>query len=950
MVLRQVDLLEREGELARAAALLREAREGHGRLLAFVGPAGIGKTALLDEVCLSAEAAGGFTVLRARGGELERGFPHGVVRQLLETHLRGLAASERARLLRGAAQLAAPVVAPDFAAAGEQPDRDASFAVMHGLYWLTANMTDRAPLVLAVDDAQWADRVSLRFLVHLARRLEGMGVLVAVCVRSGEPDPPEDLLSALTAEGQIDVLRPQPLTLEASARLIRARLGDATDREFAAACHRASGGTPFLLVELITALRERGVAPTGDAASAVEEVGPQTVARAILTRLGRLPPGASELARAVAVLGADARLNRAARLAVIPEDEAIEASDALVAMSILRAGFPLEFVHPVVREAVYDDLPPAARAAAHARAADLLTREHAEPDAVATHLLLTEPAARRESVDQLREAAAGAVSRGAPESAVTYLRRALAEGGVDTRRRASLLFELGRAAGLTRPADGIEHLREARGLASDPIERAQIAHELVNGLMYMTEWDAALAVTRSTLDEIRGVDDDLALRFEVLRAVQEFLDLKGLSDLLRRLPELRALATRGTPAGRSLAAVLAAVHAWLGVPALEVRQLLEVALDAGRLPIDEGGESMPVALALQALILTDDLDGALELVAEALADSQRRASVAGVALALAHRGWVSARRGDLRAAEADLRTTMKIVRDHQVRTAEFGFVWYFTDAIAERPELDDEARWLADVEVAPTLRGSVVVPLNLETRGRIRLAHGDVAGAIEDLGRCAEIPYAHGTPNGWGWRAALAVALAASERDRALQLARAQLDGAGRVGLPRAIGVGLRALGLVEGGEEGLAHLEQSVQVLADSPARLEYARSLVELGAGRRRTGKRAAAREPLREGLDLAYRCGATRLEARARAELAATGARPRRALTTGRDALTPSEERVAAMAAAGMSNPEIAQALFVTRKTIENHLGRIYAKLAINSREDLPRALSADDTRGT
>jgi DNA-binding CsgD family transcriptional regulator len=160
--------------------------------------------------------------------------------------------------------------------------------------------------------------------------------------------------------------------------------------------------------------------------------------------------------------------------------------------------------------------------------------------------------------------------------------------------------------------------------------------------------------------------------------------------------------------------------------------------------------------------------------------------------------------------------------------------------------------------------------------------------------------------------------------------------------MARAIGVGLRTLGVVEGGAEGLAHLEEAVAVLADSPARLEHARALVELGAARRRANQRAAAREPLRQGLDLAHRCGATRLAQRARDELAASGARPRREMITGRDALTATEQRIAAMAADGMSNPQIAQALFVTRKTVENHLGRIYPKLGIRSRDQLAAEL--------
>jgi DNA-binding CsgD family transcriptional regulator len=147
---------------------------------------------------------------------------------------------------------------------------------------------------------------------------------------------------------------------------------------------------------------------------------------------------------------------------------------------------------------------------------------------------------------------------------------------------------------------------------------------------------------------------------------------------------------------------------------------------------------------------------------------------------------------------------------------------------------------------------------------------------------------------------------------------------------------------MLQGGQRGLADLREAADVLRESGARLEHARALVEFGAALRRANQRAAAREPLRAGLDLAYRCGAGRLAHRAATELRATGARPRRAVLTGLEALTPSERRVAELAAGGMSNPEIAQALFVTLNTVEGHLRHVYQKLAISSRGQLPTAL--------
>jgi ATP/maltotriose-dependent transcriptional regulator MalT len=184
--------------------------------------------------------------------------------------------------------------------------------------------------------------------------------------------------------------------------------------------------------------------------------------------------------------------------------------------------------------------------------------------------------------------------------------------------------------------------------------------------------------------------------------------------------------------------------------------------------------------------------------------------------------------------------------------------------------------------------------------------------------------------------------VAAEDPGQARQLADSELAEARRAGLPRSAGIALRTRGLLEGGERGLRDLREAAEVLAASAARLEHARALVELGAALRRANQRTAARAPLRTGLDLAHRCGAVRLALRARAELLTAGAKPRRAVLTGLEALTASERRVAELAVAGMSNPEIAQALFVTLSTVEGHLRQTYRKLSISSRGQLPGAL--------
>lgn len=937
-------LLERAHEIERLHAALDDAAEGRGRLMVVEGPAGIGKTALLGFTCAAAHDS--LVVLRARGGELEREFPHGVVRQLFESHLKAADTSRREQLLAGAARLAAPAVSPDSVVPEQRASADPSFAVTHGLYWLTVNLADERPVLLAVDDVQWSDAGSLRYLVHLTRRLEGLPVVVAIGLRTGEPEAPEALIGDLVGDPAAEILRPQALTRTAVGEMLQAATGEPASAEFVAACLTATGGIPFLLRELIAALVNQRVKPTTEAVALVGDIGPRTVGRVILRRLSRLPAAASELTRAVAVLGVDAGLHTAGRLARLGESDAVAVTDILVRMDILEPGRPLRFVHPFVRAAVYESMSVTARAAAHGRAADLLADQGADVDAVATHLLQAEPRASADRVARLREAAARAIARGAAESAVTYLARALEEGGLATDQRAQLHHEVGRAFRVIDRDQAIPHLTTARDIAVDPALRAEIAYDLADIHYYTGRWEEASQLAEDALAELGGRDPEFARRIEALRSGQAFWDKRHLGEFVHKLPELRELAEVDSPAGRLIAVMLAAASAWLTAPKEEVLRFVDLGWAGGRFLAEGGAESWVLPNLFQALVLVEELDRATTLIDLAVEDARALGSEWGATMALPHRAWVQARRGDLRAAAAEAPAAS------EAWAVESGLWpvahWYCVDPLIERPELADDARRVQTREIDPALRNLVAWSIAHECRGRIRLANGDRAGAIEDLTRCSQEPHAYGNPNGWGWRPALALAIAPAEPDRALELATAELDSAQRVGMPRAIGVALRTLADIDHDVRAIEHYEESVSVLEESPAPLELARSLVGLGSAHRRAGRRTEAREPLRAGLDLANRCGAARLEERARTELAATGARPRRARIAGRDALTPSEHRIAQMAADGLSNREIAQALFVTRKNVENHLGRVYSKLDIRSREELDSALRRDEER--
>src|SRR4051812_30024240 len=360
-------LLERDREVAALDRLIDEAEKGHGHVALIEGPAGIGKSRLLAEA--RERAAGRMTVLTARCSELERDFSFGAVRQLFEEAARE--PERRQRLLAGAA---APV---EGVLGGGADAAEGSFAVLHGLYWATLNLAEERPVLLAIDDLQWSDRPTLRFVAYLARRLEGAPVLVAATLRSTDPGTDPTLLSEIAGDPLCEAVRPGPLGEASVAELVRARLDADADPLFSAACQEATGGNPLLLRQLVAALEDDGVSPTAASAALVREIGPRAVSRTVLLRISRLPEETVAVARAVAVLGESSALPAVARLTGLDEATVARAAGELARADILRPEPPLGFVHPLVRDAVYGDMPAAERELEHGRAADVLAGAHA---------------------------------------------------------------------------------------------------------------------------------------------------------------------------------------------------------------------------------------------------------------------------------------------------------------------------------------------------------------------------------------------------------------------------------------------------------------------------------------------------------------------------------------------------------------------------------------------
>lgn len=378
-----------------------------------------------------------------------------------------------------------------------------------------------------------------------------------------------------------------------------------------------------------------------------------------------------------------------------------------------------------------------------------------------------------------------------------------------------------------------------------------------------------------------------------------------------------------------------------GEPAAAVGELAERAYVLPLGP-EHSAHSPPFAQGAFAAAAADRPDLAERFWDHTLDEAHARGSALGVAIASCWRSNLAFRSGSVAAAEVEARASLSASEDHGWDLGGLAALAFLIDALLEREEPAEAQRELEDAGMTGEIPPTVIANNLLFSRGRLALAAERPADALDDLLRCGRRleRWATRNPAAVAWRSSAALAHhALGDGDAATRLALEEVELARSFGAPRAFGIALRTAALVQGDEE---MLREAVAVLEDSPAPLELARTRVELGAAMRRGGERAAAREHLRAGLELADRCDATLLAERAREELVASGARPRRPARSGVRALTPSERRVARLAVGGMTNRELAQALFVTPKTVEMHLSRAYGKLGIASRRELADAL--------
>ena len=911
--------LEREAELEQLSALLIAARSGRGQVGVVEGPSGVGKSRLLDD-CASAAKVLGLSVLRARCSELTRDHPFSVVRTLLEPTLVRADTETRARLVHGPAALAEPVFGP----------REAfdEFGVIHGLYWLTVNIAEQRPTVLLVDDVLWADDFSLRYLAYLADRIDDVPAAVVVAIRHGDPGANSPLIAHLWDAAAGPPIRPASFSESAVHALLAYALPDRdVDADLTKTVLAETGGNPYLVVAVAHALRA-GEAPGGT---------PDAVHRQITRRLSRLDPATQDLAKAASVLGDEAALTDAVRLAGLRPDEGRAAADELIAADFLASADPIVFAHRIVRMTIHGMLPPRKRTAFHANAAKLLAANRTEPEVVAEHVLLSGPPRDAWSVAALHEAGRSAARKGAPAAAVRYLRRAL-DAANSAAPPPEVLVDLalaeasaGEPTSFARFAEALQHIRE-------PGQRADALYSLGQTLYRFGLYAEAGKVFRRGAALFESDDRQVRLRFEAAAFAAEY----------HLPPEQHGplSAADGTgPGDRAVLAVHALRESLTAPPAGAGAELAIRALQDGALLDELTSQSPVVNLATLALLYAGRLIEAHEAADAVVADARERGTPQAYAEASLVRALVLHARGRVTDAAVDAQTALDRMGWHaHAQTA----AATLAECAIERGDLTEAASVIELVfDVPPPVEVPGVDAYVYLARSRLHLAQHDIEAARKDL-IAAEKPlqvYGGANPSALPWRShAGLIAHLAGDGERANVLIQEDIRLAERFEVPIAMGIALRHRALIESGQAALTTFREAVGVLENTEAKLQLAHAHAGLGRGLRRAGQRANARHHLMIGLDLAHRCGATGLEADIREELTAAGARPRRPAVTGVESLTPTELRVAQLAARGGSNRDIAEMIFVSRNTVAWHLRNVYRKLQIDSREQLARLVEA------
>lgn len=765
--------------------------------------------------------------------------------------------------------------------------------------------------------------------------------MVVVTTRAAEHGD-HGLIDDILAADEPTLLRLRNLSAAAVAELVRRELGREAHDDFCAACYAVTGGNPLFVRELLRVLIADEVRPDAERAAAVAAAGPGAIRWYVAARLRRQAPEVRAVARAVAILGDEMALPVVAEQARLTLPDAAAAAHLLTQQGIFERADPPAFTHAVVGDVARSLIPAGERSAEHDRAASVLRQAGRPVTQIASHLLRTAPAGVPDRVESLTAAASQAFRHGSPENAAVFLDRARAEPPAPA-LRAEISRQLGncRAHHLAITEAGT-HLRDALALAQDSRQRALCAYSLARFRNACGEPGEAIPLLVRALDELADAGEPAwALEVEGELIGMARADLGGRAVLLRHMDSFARRAGRPDAvldSQRSVEALLA------GRPTGEALELARSALAGEVLTPERCG----LWAAVNTLMMTDHLDEAERRMLRALDTAIDRGLLFPMGIIRGYLARIALLRGDLTQAAEHvelgtaaapapniglplLESTAVHLHIEQGRTAEAEAVLDGGVLSGDRPPHASVHLWL------------------LEARTRLRLLRGEHAAALADAILCGQSHARWGAGGIWDvpWRLLAADAhRLAGKPAEATALVEEQLRLARELAIPRHVAIALRAMAKLVDPTHQHQRLAEAVDLLRRGQGRLELARALAELGELELRGGARSTARATVRRAAELALECHALELAERLRSGLAQAGGRPPRLRVTGVPALTPSERRVARLATEALTNREIAERLFVSEKTVEAHLSRVFRKLGVRSRTQLATQLTAPD----
>ena len=869
-------LVGRDDEIAILDAIFQDCVKGCLNVAVIRGPVASGKTALLTTFADRMISRGELR-LGAVASNAERELPFSILDQLFRGtgELAGLMAIRASIGLR---ETATPQLAEIF----------------EKVLDLIADLSRSRSVVITVDDIHHADAISLQFISYLARRGSELRVLVVLtdCTQAILAD--HVLHAEILRQGNCRTISLRSFPLAGVVSLLNARLGVADARRLAPECYAMTGGNPLL----VNALAEDIRGAAGDLAQVT------AFRDAVVTCLHRYDPALVELAQVVAILGESATCGLVADVLGTDLEYAYLATEALAASGLLASG---QFRHEAARQAVLTRMSADELAAMHGRVARALHRAGAASPALAEHLVATHPLGTDWAVPALRDAAEYALADGNVDRAIAYLRRAVAHSA-DERQQVDLRFALACTEWEIDPELAAHHFAE---LAVDA-RAGLIAGERLSELAYYLLWAGDV----DNAADVLGAADSPSARSPLNLLYP---------DLARRTTHHRACHTAASALDKTVKTASAARAAeW----ALQERSRNNPTLAS-------------ITSALITLICDDELDQAAFWCGILLRESEAtRAGLARRAILSGFLAMIETRRGNLPAAESHARTSLTSLTDRAWGVAIGGPLSSLLLAATASNRHEAAVEYLR-TPVPEAMFGTVYGLLFQHARGEYYLATGRPRAALADFESCGDRMTAWGLdlPGLVPWRTKAAEAhLMLGDARRARELSRKQLEQLGSQP-SRTRGISLRVLARASHLSKRTALLRESAEMLRDTGARLELAYTFSELSNAHQELGEYARAHWAARQARNLAEKCGARALNETIKvADLDGhetaddTAAGPWAQLSNA-------ERRVAALAAYGYTNGQISAKLFITVSTVEQHLTRVYRKLGVAGRAELP-----------